>query len=222
MITFADKAIKYFLNLKSPAGLPENIHAINPFQKLEVQTVIEKFFNKYYNDSKSRLFVFGINPGRFGGGLTGITFTDPVTLREDCGINNNLGNRRELSSKFIYELISEFGGVRKFFGRFYLTALYPLAILKDGNNHNYYDQPDLYKVLKPHIKNAIQEQLKFGARKDIAISLGKKNAIFLNEINAECRFFDEIKVLDHPRYIMQYKLRYLGEYLEDYLSVLGN
>ena len=112
--------------------------------------------------------------------------------------------------------------MRKFFGRFYLTALYPLAILKDGNNHNYYDQPNLYKVLKPHIKNAIKEQLKFGARKDIAISLGKKNAIFLNEINAECHFFDEIKVLDHPRYIMQYKLRYLSGYLEDYLSVLGN
>ncbi len=222
MITFAGKAIKYFLNLKSPAGLPENIHAINPFHKLEVQTVVEKFFNKYFNDSKSRLFVFGINPGRFGGGLTGIAFTDPVALREECGIKNNLGNRRELSSNFIYQLISEFGGVRKFFGRFYLTALYPLAILKDGNNHNYYDQSDLYKVLKPHIKNTIQEQLKFGARKDIAISLGKKNAIFLNEINDECHFFDEIKVLDHPRYIMQYKLRYLSRYLKDYLSVMGN
>ncbi len=222
MITFADKAIKYFLSLRTPAVLPENIYTINPFQQPEVQTVIEKFFNKYFNDSKSRLFVFGINPGRFGGGLTGIAFTDPVTLREDCGIKNDLGNRRELSSKFIYELISEFGGERKFFGRFYLTALYPLAILKDGNNHNYYDQPDLYKVLKPHIKNAIQEQLKFGARKDIAISLGKKNAIFLNEINAECHFFDEIKVLDHPRYIMQYKLKHLSKYMKYYLSVMGN
>jgi len=221
MGTFADKAIKYFLNLKSPAGLPENIHAINPFQKLEVQTVVEKFFNKYFNDSKSRLFVFGINPGRFGGGLTGIAFTDPVALREECGIKNDLGNRRELSSKFIYQLISEFGGVRKFFGRFYLTALYPLAILKNGNNHNYYDQQDLYEALKPYIKNAVEEQLMFGARKDIAISLGKKNAKFLKEINAEYQFFDEIKVLDHPRYIMQYKLKHLSEYLDEYLSVMG-
>ena len=222
MITFADKAIKYFLNLKSPAGLPENIHAINPFQKLEVQTVVEKFFNKYFNDSKSRLFVFGINPGRFGGGLTGIAFTDPVALREECGIKNDLGNRRELSSKFIYQLISEFGGVRKFFVRFYLTALYPLAILSGGKNYNYYDQPDLYEALKPHIKNAIQEQLMFGARKDIAISLGKKNAKFLKEINAEYQFFDEIRVLDHPRYIMQYKLKHLSKYMKYYLSVMGN
>lgn len=221
MITFADKAIKYFLNLKSPAGLPENIHAINPFQKPEVQTVVEKFFNKYFNDSKSRLFVFGINPGRFGGGLTGIAFTDPVALREECGIKNDLGIRRELSSKFIYQLISEFGGVRKFFVRFYLTALYPLAILSGGKNYNYYDQRDLYETLKPHIKNAIQEQLKFGARKDIAISLGKKNAKFLKEINAEYQFFDEIRVLDHPRYIMQYKLKHLSKYMEYYLSVMG-
>jgi hypothetical protein len=222
MNTFSDKAIKYFLSLGAPTELPENINIINPFQKSEVQIVVKKYFNKYFNDSKIRLFVYGINPGRFGGGLTGISFTDPVALREDCGIKNNLGTRRELSSKFIYILISEFGSAQRFFEQFYLTALYPLAILRNGKNYNYYEQPGLYKSLKQHIENSVKEQLELGARKDFAISLGKKNALFLEEINAEYNFFNEIKVLDHPRYIMQYKLKYLNKYLKDYLSAMSN
>jgi hypothetical protein len=63
--------------------------------------------------------------------------------------------------------------------------------------------------------------LEFGARKDFAISLGQKNAIFLKEINNEYNFFNEIRVLDHPRYIMQYKLKRLKKYLKDYLSAIS-
>jgi hypothetical protein len=222
MSTFSEKAIKYFFDLKSSADLPENIITINPYEKPEVQTVVERFFNKYFNDSKNRLFVYGINPGRFGGGLTGISFTDPVALREDCGIKNNLGARRELSSKFIYALISKFGGTQKFFKQFYLTSLYPLAILRNGKNYNYYDRADLYKALKEHIENSIKSQLRLGARKDIAISFGKKNAEYLKEINGKHNFFNEIRVLDHPRYIMQYKLKYSNKYLNDYLSAMSN
>jgi len=221
MISFADKAINYFLDLKAPPDLPQNIKMINPFQKTDVKTVVKQFFKKYFDDSHSRLFLFGINPGRFGGGLTGIAFTDPVALRGDCGIKNNLGNKKELSSKFIYQLISESGGVREFFSKIYLTALYPLAILRNGKNYNYYDEVVFYKALKPHIIIAIKGQVKFGARKDIAISLGKRNAKYLKEINAQYNFFAEIKVLDHPRYIMQYKLKYLDKYLREYLSAVN-
>ncbi len=221
MSTFADKATKYFLRLESPTDLPENINTINPYNIPEVQRVVRKFFNKYFNDPENRMFVFGINPGRFGGGLTGIAFTDPVALREDCGINNNLGTRKELSSKFIYGLINEFGGVQKFFNRIYLTALYPLAIIKDGKNYNYYDKPALYRALKKHIEQSIEEQLILGARKDIVISLGKKNAKYLQEINNEHGFFNEIRVLDHPRYIMQYRLKQMNKYIIDYLSAMS-
>ena len=220
MNTFAYKAIKYFLKLNSHPDLPEKINSINPYLNPEVQSATKQFFNKYFNDSKKRVYVFGINPGRLGGGLTGISFTDPVALREECGIKNNLGNKRELSSKFIYLLINELGGAQKFFSKFYLTAMYPLAILRNGKNYNYYDNASLYKILKPHITYSVKEQLAFGARKDIAISLGKKNATFLAEINTEYNLFGKVRVLDHPRFIMQYKLKQLREYLTEYLSVM--
>jgi len=220
MNTFSDRAIQYFLSLKSDIDLPKNINSINPYLKPEVLSATKQFFSKYFNDSKKRLYVFGINPGRFGCGLTGISFTDPVALREECGIKNNFGNKRELSSKFIYKLINEFGEVHRFFSKIYLTAMYPLAILRNGKNYNYYDDPVLYKTLKPHIICSVKEQFAFGARKDIAISLGKKNAKFLIDINTEYKLFEEIRILEHPRYIMQYKLKRLDEYLKEYLSVM--
>ncbi len=36
-----------------------------------------------------RYLILGINPGRFGGGITGIPFTDPIRLQNICGIEND-------------------------------------------------------------------------------------------------------------------------------------
>jgi len=218
--TFAERAFKYFSRLSPPDNLPGEITILNPYKKPEVKNAVQKFFNKYFDDNKKRIFVFGINPGRFGGGLTGISFTDPVALRNDCEIENDLGDRKELSSKFIYKMISEYGGVRKFYSDIFITAIYPLAIIRDGKNFNYYDTPSLVSLLKPQIKKSVKEQFGFGARIDFAVSLGKKNAKYLKEINDELHLFNEIKVLDHPRYIMQYKLKKIDYYLDEYINML--
>jgi len=69
---------------------------MNPYKALGIRNYVESFFRKYFSDNNKRVFVFGINPGRFGAGLTGITFTDPVALAEFCGIQNNLPQNREL------------------------------------------------------------------------------------------------------------------------------
>ena len=188
----------------------------------EVKRIVNIFFKKFFDDTNNRTFVFGINPGRFGRGLTGIAFTDPVALRVECDIENDLGDKKELSSKFIYNMIDKYGGVNKFYSEFFISALYPLTIIKDGKNYNYYDEKPLYRSLKSHLISAIEEQTKFGANKKFAVCLGKKNANYFNEINKEYNFFDEIRVLDHPRYIMQYKLKQLDKYLYEYLSILKN
>ena len=218
--TFAEKATKYFSNLKIPKRLPKEISILNPYSKKEVNNAIQWFFKKYFDDNKNRVFVFGINPGRYGGGLTGISFTDPVALREECGIENDLGDRQELSSKFIYRMIKEYGGVKEFYTNIFITALYPLAIIKDGKNYNYYDSLKLCESLKTQIASAIKEQIKFGADERFAVCLGRKNAKYFNEINKAHNFFDEIRALDHPRYIMQYKLKHADAYIRNYLKAL--
>ena len=219
--TFADKAVRYFLNLSLPEPKPEGVNFLNPYEAPQVRKIVKSFFAKFYNDNGKRIFIFGINPGRFGGGLTGISFTDPVALREFCGIENNLGSRKELSSEFVYKVVEKTGGAEKFFSKYFLTALYPLAIIKDGKNHNYYDSKELYENMRPFLFNAVQRQIEFGADSSFAISLGKKNAKFLSEINNELNYFKEIRVLEHPRFIMQYKRKKLEFYIERYIEILS-
>jgi hypothetical protein len=217
--TFADKAVNYFTKLKTPQNLPPEIEVMNPYEKVEVKLLVQKFYNKFFNDSNKRVYVLGINPGRFGGGLTGLSFTDPTALKIYCGIENNLGSQAELSSRYVYKFINVFGGTEKFFSRFYLSALYPLAIIKDGKNYNFYDDKDLLKIIKPAIISSVKQQLEFGAERSAVICFGRKNEKYLGEINSEYRFFDSIITLDHPRYIMQYKLKSIDKYIEKYLSV---
>jgi hypothetical protein len=220
-MTFADKAINYFLRLYKPEKSLTGIKLINPYENSEVRSVFSEFYQKYFNDNNERRFVLGINPGRFGGGLTGISFTDPVALKEYCGIENNLGNQKELSSKFIYRMIEKFGGVKKFYSKVFLSALYPFALIKDGKNYNYYDTKELAESLKGVIVESVMSQIEFGAKRDFVIILGKKNADYFSTLNKEYSFFKKIIVLEHPRYIMQYKLKKIGYYISKYLKALN-
>jgi len=221
-MNFSSHAISYFCNLNSSKSFRGGIEIINPYGSLEVQHVVKEFYKKFYSDNNKRIYVFGINPGRFGGGLTGISFTDPVALREYCGIENSLGNKKELSSKFIYHVIEALGGTQKFFSHVYLTALYPFAILKDKKNYNYYDEKSLANKLNPEIVKTIKLQIEFGARRDFVIILGKKNAKYFSVINEENAFFEKVFVLEHPRYIMQYKLNQLDFYTNKYTKLLSS
>jgi hypothetical protein len=220
-MTFSALAIKYLSSLKNPPRITKDVEILNPYRSADVLSAVKGFCKKFYDDDKERIFVFGINPGRFGGGLTGISFTDPVALRENCGIKNNLGTRKELSSKFIYTIVERFGGVEKFFSNVFLTALYPFAITKNGKNYNYYDDKALAEKLKPEIVQTIQSQIDFGAHRGLAILLGKKNAECFSNLNEEHNFFRRIVVLEHPRYIMQYRLKKIDEYIKKYIDAIN-
>ncbi len=221
MSYFSSKAIDYFSNLKSPVKLPPQIEVLNPYENDAVKNTVNAFYQKFYNDDRKRIYILGINPGRFGGGLTGISFTDPVALRKHCGIDNQLGTKEELSSKYVYEVISHFGGVKKFFSQFFLSAIYPLALINDGKNYNYYHNKKLFTFLRPQLMNSLKQQTKFGADNKVAICLGKKNAEYLKVLNDELELFGRIETLDHPRFIMQYRKKKIDDYIAKYLSVLA-
>jgi hypothetical protein len=118
-------------------------------------------------------------------------------------------------------MINSYGDTRQFFNSCYLTALYPLAIVKGSINYNYYDEPALYSFLREKIVSSIRTQVNFGADISFAVCLGKKNYKYLKEINDEYNFFKRIEILEHPRYIMQYKLKLKDEYIKKYLSAIG-
>jgi len=217
--TFSRKAIDFFINLKTPKTMPAGISILNPYNDKEVKRITENFYGKFFNDTNERILILGINPGRFGGGVTGIPFTDPIRLEEHCGIKNNLVKKPELSSGFVYSFIKEFGGTKKFYSKFFISAVFPLALLKSGKNYNYYDSNELYEYLKPGLITSLKTQANFGIRKDTVICLGKKNFKFLNILNKELNYFENIIVLEHPRYIMQYRLKEKNLYIKKYLEI---
>ena len=221
-MTFGDRVFDFYKNIGLADHLPTGVEVMNPYETPQVIRYVQLFLKKYFSDKQKRVFVFGINPGRFGAGLTGVTFTDPIALEKFCGIKNDLLKKRELSSEFIYQFIEHWGGVEKFYKDFFLTAVSPLGFVLNGKNYNYYDDPKLFRVLKPFIVKTLRCQLAFGAIPHAAILLGAgKNHKMFTELNREYSFFKEIYALDHPRFIMQYRRRMLPDYLKKYSDVFS-
>lgn len=220
--TFAEKAIKFFAELNIHTSFPKGVEMMNPYKDEQVVSVVREFFYKYYDDKNKRIGIFGINPGRFGAGITGIAFTDPVNLQQKCGIENKMQQKHELSSLFIYEMIEAYGGVEQFNDQFFLTAVCPLGFVKDGKNLNYYDQKDLQSALENFIVENIRDQIGLGLKTDKCLCLGEgKNYKYFSKLNEEHGFFGEIIPLAHPRYIMQYKRKKKHDYLQEYLVKLN-
>jgi Domain of unknown function (DUF4918) len=99
--TLASKLIQFYKTLLPPEHLPAGVQILFPQKSKEVMLAVKKIFNKYYYDDKQRHLLFGINPGRFGGGMTGINSTGPGQLRHNCGIDHLFGNSSELPAEFI-------------------------------------------------------------------------------------------------------------------------
>src|SRR5689334_21736260 len=131
-MNFADHVLKFYKNIRIEECVPKDVEVMNPYQDKNAFMFCEKFYKKYYSDNNERTLIIGINPGRFGGGLTGVPFTDPIKLEENCGIVNDLQKKVELSADFIYRMINAYGGPEKFYKDFYITAVSPLGFTKDG------------------------------------------------------------------------------------------
>ena len=82
----AESILDFYFSLQKPTNLPEGVEVIFPFDNAETRRVMELFYRKYYRDDRCRTLLFGINPGRFGAGLTGVGFTDPILIQSKCGI----------------------------------------------------------------------------------------------------------------------------------------
>ena len=218
-MTFGEKVLHFNKTLTLEANLPAGVAVMNPFQDDYAFSLCRKFYTHYYSDVQERHIILGINPGRLGGGLTGIPFTDPVKLEKLCGITNTLEKRTELSADYIYLMIAAYGSIEKFYNKFYFNSICPLGFTKDGKNLNYYDIRELQEAVKDFMILSLQKQIKFGINTDVAFCLGEgENFKFISRLNEEHHFFQRIIPLAHPRFIMQYKRKKLEEYLDDYLE----
>lgn len=216
----SDKILSFYKNLRV-SGIPEGVEVMNPYRDDYTFGLCRKFYQKYYHDQNSRTLLLGINPGRFGSGMTGISFTDPAKLEKICGIENTFPKKAELSADFIYKMIEAFGGPEIFYRQFFISAASPLGFTANGKNINYYDDKKLEAAVKPFIIESIHHLLSAGFSKKKCFIIGEgKNFDFLKKQNAEQKWFDEMIPLPHPRFIMQYRRRQIDKYIDLYVEAL--
>lgn len=225
--TFANQVVEFNKKLNFTGILPNDFQVLNPYlDNPETLVVMQKFYQKYYNDSNQRKFMIGINPSRHGAGITGVPFTDTKRLETVCGIKMEAAHTHEISSVFIYDMIAAYGSAEEFYRDFYINSPFPLAIVRKSKgswiNANYYDDKELFNDVKDFIIDSLKKHISLGLDTSEVFVLGKKNADFISKLNEEAELFHQMTVLEHPRYIQQYKSKEKDLYIDKYILALRN
>lgn len=219
-MTFSEQILDFYFSMPRSLPLPNGVETIYPFDNEETQRVMQTFFNKYYNDTKPRTYLIGINPGRLGSGITGIGFADGYHLEAYCNIANSFDKRVEISAAFMFEVMEAYGGLETFYKDFFFTTVMPLGLLKNNKNYNYYDDLETQSALEPFIEETLLKQMSFPQAKPNIICVGQgKNFKYLKAFNDKHKCFESIEVVPHPRWVMQYRRKEKQKYIDAYLEV---
>jgi hypothetical protein len=219
----SDSILTFLKGLRITSKLPKGIEILDPYSNGQVIDLCTRFYQKYYNDNNPRTLLLGINPGRFGSGTTGISFTDPIKLEKYCGIKNDLAKKPELSADFIYTMIDAYGGAELFYSKYFVSAVSPIGFTFKGKNINYYDVAALERSVTPFIVASIGQMMDMGMLKEKCFCIGEdKNLKALVRLNEKHQWFAEIIPLPHPRFIMQYRRKKLKDYVDIYLTRLSS
>ncbi len=228
--TLADRLLKHVLSFSmQDVELPAGVGVLDPFNGPnadEVRRIVTLFHRKYYSDNRSRVLMLGINPGRLGAGSTGLSFTDTKRCESDLGIPVHGIRTHEPSSDFFYRMIRGAGGATAFYDQVYVHAICPLGFVKAGPNGkdinlNYYDAKALEQAVTPFVSDWLRTLVKCGMRTDVVFCIGTgKNAAYFEKLNASLGLFDRIIALEHPRFIMQYKAKFVDTYVRKYVNAL--
>ncbi|HAO09128.1 MAG TPA: DUF4918 domain-containing protein [Chryseobacterium sp.] len=225
--TFAEEVVEFNRKLHYSGNLPDDFQVLNPYlDNPETIIVMERFYQKYYNDSNKRKFLIGINPSRHGAGVTGVPFTDTKRLESVCGIKMESAHTHEVSSVFMYDVIEQYGGAENFYQDVYINSPFPLAIVRKSKgswiNANYYDDKELFKDVKDFMIDCLKKHITLNLDISEVFVLGKKNADFISKLNKEANLFEKMTALEHPRYIQQYKSKEKQWYIDKYILSLKN
>jgi len=221
--TFAQKVVEFNRALHYTGHLPPGFRVLNPYSDHpETLQVMKAFYKKYYHDNHQRRFIIGINPSRHGAGVTGVPFTDTKRLESVCGIKMQSVHTHEVSSVFLYDVIEAWGGAEQFYRTFYINSPFPLAIVRhtqkgDWLNANYYDDRNLFEAVRSFMIASMKQHISMGLDTSEVYILGKKNAEFIQKLNRTEQLFDRAVVLEHPRYIQQYRSKEKQLYIDKYL-----
>ncbi|HZH95230.1 MAG TPA: DUF4918 domain-containing protein, partial [Flavisolibacter sp.] len=108
-----------------------------------------------------------------------------------------------------------------FYSSFFIGAVCPLGFVKGGKNINYYDDKELLQVVEPFIVDSMNQLLVPLLNREQCFCIGEeKNFKYLAKLNTAHGWFGKIVPLPHPRFIMQYRRRFVADYIHRYLELL--
>jgi hypothetical protein len=215
--TFGSRVMEFYESLERFRWATPEVALLSPIADDQRRQAMAAFCSAYYNDDQSRVFWLGINPSRVRPTSTGVPYTDGFALLEKCGIVNDFSKSRELTADFFYQFIDAYGGAKPFYARHYAGAAYPLSILKKDKYCNYYDK-DLPEEVMASIPGQIRRQAEIGHRGVLVIIGSGENSKVLNALNDELGIFSHVLVVEHPRYILQYKSAVLQDFLAKFVD----
>lgn len=225
--SLADRLIAFYRHVRLDAVLPQGFAVMNPFaSEPRVQATVEAFYRRFCDDSRPRRVLLGINPGRHGGGVTGIPFTDPKRLSADCGLPWDGPASHEPSSVFFYDMIRARGPAADFYSRYLSFPVSPLGYLREKTpgrwvNANYYDDPALLAAATPFITASLDALVTWPVDRSVGFVLGLgPNLQTLSRLNARHRWFDRLVGLAHPRFVLQYRSKDKERYIAHYWAAL--
>ena len=77
-------------------------------------------------------------------------------------------------------------------------------------------------MVKDFMIDSLKKHISLGLDTSEVFVLGVKNATFLKKINEREKLFEKMTVLEHPRYIQQYKSKEKDLYIDKYLIAFNN
>lgn len=218
---FGDRVAAFLTSLRFDVPLPDGFAVMDPYRNADVVDVVQQFCRRYYTGDHLRLPVWGINPGRFGAGVTGLSFTDPYALRHDLDLATTIEGRREPSAEFVYKVVQAYGGPQAYYHDVYMSALSPLGFTKGGVNINFYDHPGLQRDIVPFVVDCMRRQTEMGLRADVCVVLGTgKLKTFMETHIRPVLGYAEVAYLEHPRYVIQYRRRFMDDYVRTYVDTI--
>jgi hypothetical protein len=118
-------------------------------------------------------------------------------------------------------MIQAAGGPAAFYRQCFIGSVCPLGFVRNGTNINYYDDQELLRSVEPFIIEQMHRLLSFPYQRKRCICIGgEKNFKYLQKLNARHHWFDEIVPVPHPRFIMQYRRRFVNDYVVQYLRAM--
>lgn len=218
-MSIRNEVINFYKNFAPPPHLPADLELVNPYEHAERSEAIEAFYAKFFDDNNVRVHILGINPSRMNQTATGVNYTDGFALEEYCGIHNNFSKNRELTSNFFYKVVQAMGGASDFFARVFPWAMMPVTVTKKSNYANYYGN-DVVEDLKDLVEENVRWTSKLPSTGKLVILGSGENHKFFEEMQGSPFGYNEVRVVPHPRWVMQYNSSKLDHYIDQYVDAL--